>query len=92
MQIYGPAQLHGAQPISAPHTSRAAQSTTPTQSAPIRDELSLSSTAQLIDLVHQAPDIRQDRVAAVRAQIANGTYETHDKLDMALNRLLDEIG
>jgi hypothetical protein len=30
-------------------------------------------------------------VASIRAQIANGTYETPEKLDMALSRLLDEI-
>ena len=92
MRIYGPAHLHGAQPISTPHGVRSAQSTTPTQAAPIHDELSLSSTAQMIDMVRQAPDIRQDRVAAIRAQIANGTYETSDKLDVAISRLLDEIG
>jgi negative regulator of flagellin synthesis FlgM len=92
MQIYGPAQLHGAQPISAPHTPRSAPPTTSTQSAPIQDELSLSSAAQWIDQVRQTPDIRQDRVAAVRAQIASGAYETHDKLDVAISRLLDEIG
>lgn len=92
MHIYGPAQLHGAQPISAPHSPRTAQPTTSTQSAPIQDELSLSSAAQWIDQVHQAPDIRQDRVAAIRAQIAGGAYETQDKLDVAISRLLDEIG
>jgi negative regulator of flagellin synthesis FlgM len=92
MQIYGPSYLHGAQPISAPHSARTAQPTAPAGTAPIQDELNLSNTAQLIDQVHQAPDIRQDRVAALRSQIANGTYETPDKLDVAVNRLLDEIG
>ena len=37
------------------------------------------------------PDIRQDRVAAIRAAIADGTYETADKMDEALSALLDEI-
>jgi len=31
-------------------------------------------------------------VSALRQAIASGTYETDDKLDMALDRLLDEIG
>ena len=60
--------------------------------APIQDELSRSDAAQMVDRVRQTPDIRQDRVASLRAQIANGSYETPDKLDVALNRLLDEIG
>jgi hypothetical protein len=31
-------------------------------------------------------------VQSIRAQIASGTYETTGKLDVAVNRLLDEIG
>ena len=36
--------------------------------------------------------IRTDLVNRVRNEIAAGTYETSDKLDAALDRLLDEIG
>ena len=38
------------------------------------------------------PEMREDRVEAVRQQIAAGTYETGDKLNAAVERLLDEIG
>jgi negative regulator of flagellin synthesis FlgM len=93
MQIYGPAQLHGAQSIHAPHTPRTAQtSQVRNDTAPIRDEVQISDSAQLIDQLRQIPDIRHDRVAAIRAQIASGAYETSDKLDFAIERLLDEIG
>ncbi len=47
---------------------------------------------RLVEQAKQAPDIRQDRVQSIRAQIASGTYETAGKLDTAVNRLLDEIG
>jgi negative regulator of flagellin synthesis FlgM len=92
MQIYGPSHLHGPQSIGAPHTSRISSPTTRTESAPIRDEVQISDAARLVEQAQQAPDIRQDRVNTIRAQIAAGTYETPDKLDMALSRLLDEIG
>ena len=36
--------------------------------------------------------IRTDRVAQIRQAIEAGTYETQDKLDIAIDRLLDEIG
>jgi negative regulator of flagellin synthesis FlgM len=58
----------------------------------IQDELQISDAARLIEQVKQAPDIRQDRVDAIRQQIAAGTYETPEKLEIALDRLLDEIG
>jgi negative regulator of flagellin synthesis FlgM len=92
MQIYGPSHLHGAQPINAPHASRVSQSAAAGSASPIQDEVQISSQGQFVDRVHELPDIRQDRVNQIRAQIAQGTYETDDKLDVAVGRLLDEIG
>jgi flagellar biosynthesis anti-sigma factor FlgM len=62
------------------------------ESSAIQDEVNISDTARMVEQAKQAPDIRQDRVQAIRAQIASGTYETSGKLDVAVNRLLDEIG
>jgi negative regulator of flagellin synthesis FlgM len=93
MQIYGSSQLHGAQGINAPHfnrTSAPAQSNTPA-SIDTTDELQLSPAAEMAGKMSDIPDIRWDRVNSIREQIANGTYMTDDKLDGALNRLLDEI-
>ncbi len=89
MQIYGPAQLHGPQTISSPHarTSGVGQAA-PAQST--QDEVQISDAGRLVDMANQAPDIRQDRVNSIRAQIAAGTYETPDKMSAALNRFLDE--
>ncbi len=99
MQIYGPAQVHGPQAISGPHTARAAKSSSPVESSAIYDEVNISDSAhsvfdsaRLVEQAKQAPDIRQDRVNSIRAQIASGTYETSGKLDTAVSRLLDEIG
>jgi flagellar biosynthesis anti-sigma factor FlgM len=92
MQIYGPTQLHAAQSITAPHAARSAPSVSPSSAASINDELSISDAAQQLEQIRQMPDIRQDRVDAIRSQIASGTYETADKMDIALSRLLDEIG
>ena len=90
MQIYGPAQLHGPQAISSPHLrSGGAEQVGPTPST--QDEVQISTAGRLVDLANQAPDIRQDRVSSIRAQIAAGTYESPDKLDVALNRFLDEV-
>ena len=92
MHIYGPTQLHGPQSIGAPHASRESGRTPPPGSSPISDELEISDAARLTDQVGQIPDVRQGRVDAIRAKIADGTYETEEKLDIALERLLDEIG
>jgi flagellar biosynthesis anti-sigma factor FlgM len=92
MQVYGPTQLHSAQSISAPHSTRANAPAEQTYSASIQDEVSISDAARLTEQVRDLPEIRQDLVDRIRAQIASGTYETSDKLDQAVEHLLDEIG
>ena len=92
MHIYGPTHLHGAQQVGPPHTSRASKPAEPDYSGPIQDELEISDAARLVNKVGEVPEIRQERVNQIRAQIAAGTYETDEKLEIAVGRLLDEIG
>ncbi len=92
MHIIGPAHLHGPQSIGPPHGPQASKAAQRPDSVQITDELDISDAARLTDLANSAPEIRQDRVDAVRAKIAQGAYETPEKLDVAVERLLDEIG
>lgn len=92
MQIYGPSQLHGAQSINAPHTPRVAAAPQSNRAVETTDQLDLSPAAQIASRLSEIPDIRADRVASIRAAIESGAYESADKLDIALDRLLDEIG
>ncbi len=89
MQIYGTSHIHSAQSLNAPHRSPTANAVSrPSQGV---DELDISSEADFVSQVRDLPEIRQDRVDSIRAQIQAGTYETSEKLDAALSRLLDEI-
>lgn len=92
MQIYGPTHLHGAQPLNAPHAVRASQPAVRSEAVSPSDSLEISDAGRLAEQMSQIPDIRQDRVNSIRAQIAAGTYETDAKMNVALDRLLDEIG
>ncbi len=93
MYIQGSSYVHGAQPINAPHRSYNSQPTqSPASSVRGADELDISPEASLVSKVRDVPDVRADKVARIKAQIANGTYDTDAKLDVALSRLLDEIG
>ena len=91
MQIHGPSQIHGAQSLSGPHTTRGVQSSNTAGVSRIGDRLDISEAWQIAGRMAEIPDIRADRVSQLRAAIANGTYETGDKLNTALDRLLDEI-
>ena len=92
MQINGPTHIHGAQPINAPHNIRGSQPAPEPEPAQINDQLDLSEQGQIVARVHELPDVRQARVDEIRAAIAGEKYETDEKLDIAVERLLDEIG
>jgi negative regulator of flagellin synthesis FlgM len=92
MQIYGPTQVHAAQSIAAPHAPRAAQPLDASSAAQITDEVQFSPASQFVADSHMLPAVRQDRIDAIRAELAAGTYLTDARLDIALDRLLDEIG
>ncbi len=92
MHIHGPSHLHGPQSIGAPHGAKPVQPARPQEAPQIADEVDISEAARMAEQIQQMPDVRGDRVEAVRRQIAEGTYETRDKLNVAVERLLDEIG
>jgi negative regulator of flagellin synthesis FlgM len=54
--------------------------------------VNISDEARWAEKIQDLPDVRQDVVARIRAEIASGTYETEEKLNLAVERLLDEIG
>ncbi len=55
MQVFGPAHVHGAQPLNAPHTSRVSETPAPNGASPIQDELSISDAARAVDQVRPGP-------------------------------------
>jgi len=56
-----------------------------------RDQVQVSEVARWLQEMDRLP-IRQDKVAAAKAAIANGTFDTDDRLATAVNRMIDDIG
>ncbi len=61
------------------------------QPEPLGDRVELSRHAILLDRLLQLPDVREDLVKGVRDAIADGTYETDDKLSAAIESLLPDL-
>ena len=59
---------------------------------PLTDKVQLSQVSQLMATLKAGGDIRADKVAAIRAQLVAGTYETEAKLNHAIDRLIDDLG
>ena len=74
--------------VLAPPATSAAQ-TAAASTAPTPDETRDRNLRAYAELLRA--DIRADRVQALRAAIASGTYETENRLSAAIDRLLDEV-
>jgi anti-sigma28 factor (negative regulator of flagellin synthesis) len=57
---------------------------------PITDKLELSGMSHLLKTLKNN-DIRTDKVAQIKGQIEAGTYEDDQKLNVATDRLLDDL-
>lgn len=98
MQIYGPYRVSTTQPNAAAQRSQPHKpaDVSPNLNKGAVDQLDLSSAAGGVNrmapssAVAGGGEIRIDRVAEIRRQIADGSYETAEKMDAALDRLLDQ--
>lgn len=92
MQISGTTHVHGPHGINAPHAPFRGQATQSSPAAAAADRVDISPAAEAAIQASESGAVRIDLVNQIRAQIASGVYETPGKLDIALDRLLDEIG
>ena len=46
---------------------------------------------RLLKQIAELPEIRQEKVAKVRGQINRGEYDLNENLDVALDRVLEEL-
>lgn len=72
---------------SAAAPARAAETTA---RAAKTDAVEISDTARLMGKLKELPDVRQDLVNQVRREIALDRYDTPERLDAALDRMIDE--
>ena len=54
------------------------------------DHVDFSLKAQMLEKIQQLPNVRQHRIDAIKEAIATNTYLTDDKLDLAINRMINE--
>jgi anti-sigma28 factor (negative regulator of flagellin synthesis) len=93
MQILGVTSTHASHALAGVkgvESTSAAQAAVGQGVTEVQDSVTLSVDA--VRAAESASDIRFDRVQSIRTAIAEGTYETAEKLDIALERLLERLG
>ena len=63
----------------------------PAEPAQISDTVEISAIARLAAKIQEIPDVRAELVARVKAEIAAGTYETPERIEAAVDRLMEEL-
>jgi hypothetical protein len=71
--------------IRVPIQTGARRAEIPTEHAEVREILKWA------ELAKNLPVVRRDLVDSVKAQIAAGTYDTSDKLEAAIDRMLQDL-
>jgi negative regulator of flagellin synthesis FlgM len=92
MHIPGTTHIHGPHGMNAPHAPFRGLGASQAPAAGSTDRVDISPAAEAAVRATESSEVRHDLVNSIRAQIAAGTYETPQKLDAAIERLLDEIG
>jgi hypothetical protein len=63
----------------------------PAQASGVQDTVEISTIARMAAQVNELPAVRTEVVNRVKAEIAAGTYETPEKIEIAIDRLMDEL-
>ncbi len=99
MDINGISNINSARGIqSAKFETTAKPVPAEVENKPIEDEIEISTTARHLSATSETSraaesgEIRYDLVNRLREEIANGTYDTPQRFDAAMERLLSRLG
>lgn len=88
MEIRGPRNVGGIRPVGA----KPLRATGPGKEIPgpdRTDSAQISELAQIKSKLISVPEVRSEKVATVRKAIQEGTYETAEKIDATVSKLLE---
>ncbi|GAB4137174.1 MAG: hypothetical protein Tsb009_04610 [Planctomycetaceae bacterium] len=91
MPVNGPGPVQNSFPIKSSFPSPPVQKATEAKPAAPRDEVEISSAGKMLDSLNQSGEVRAERLARIKSAIDAGEYETPEKLEAALMRMLQEI-
>lgn len=57
----------------------------------ILENINSTPIGQVLKNIAQLPEVRKDKVLNVREQLNSGAYDPNDKLDQALDKVLEDL-
>jgi negative regulator of flagellin synthesis FlgM len=91
MEVRGLSSASPMSPINRPQSTPGLEKTQPAGPTSPKDEVEISAVGKMLDDASRTPGIREQRLAEIKAAIEAGTYETPEKLELALNRMVEQL-
>lgn len=90
MEIHGPGGVSGPHRIE-PQRLAPERAEAPDSRGKIGDSAEISGEARLLNKLAEVPSVRMDLVQELRELIASGRYETPERIERAVEKLLEEL-
>lgn len=94
MDVQGPGSVQRPSSVQrslSPGSAKSAPTADPATVATPKDAVEISSAGQLLDKLSKSPEVRAERLAQIKADIASGKYDTDEKLEAAMMNLLQSM-
>lgn len=94
MDVQGPGSVQRPSSVQRSLPTGPAKSVASAGSSPLsapKDAVEISSAGQLLDKLSKSPEVRAERLAQIKADIASGKYDTDEKLEAAMMNLLQSM-
>jgi anti-sigma28 factor (negative regulator of flagellin synthesis) len=90
MEVHGPGGVNGPGRIDI-HRVQAQRPAEIQVNGQVGDRAEISEVARLLNKLAEVPEIRADRVQALRDLIAGGSYETSERIAGTVEKILEEL-
>ncbi len=81
--------IQGPQPIQ-PSRPPGVRKPSATPRTPRLDKANISIEARLLDKLRRMPEVREEKIEALKKEIAAGDYETEERLKAAIDRFFSD--
>ncbi len=92
MDVNGPGPVSNLFPVKPAASVSNIEQPPATQPVAPLDDVEISAAGKMLDRLSQSPKVHAERLARIKAEIDAGRYETPEKLEAALMKLMDELG
>lgn len=92
MDVNGPSAIQGSVPIRPSRPAAEVPQTSESKPIATNDEVEISPAGKMLEDLSNSSAVRAERLAQIKVAIESGQYETPEKLEAALSKMLRDIG